>query len=244
MGSSTQKQTQQSSATTNPWGPTQDALQGAIPEIQGQYQQDKGGTLVPQASSYLSGVIGGNYLDPSTNPNLGALTKAVTDPIQASLSAQFSRAGRGNSGDAAQYIAQGMTTGLAAPLFNQYNQERGFQQQAAAAAPAMDAAGSQALDQYLQRLQGLGAAFPESSGTSTGTTKTTPSLGQNIMGAGLMGLGLSSAFGLGSPAGLLGYGGGRGSGSLLGLLRYSNPFGLDVGLNSWGSGTSILPYQQ
>lgn len=240
MGDSTQKQTQQS--TTNPWGPTQGALTDAVPQIQQQYEQDKGGNLVPQASNYLSGVIGGNYLDPNTNPNLGALTKAVTDPIQSSLSAQFSRAGRGNSGDAAQYISQGMTSGLAAPLFNQYNQERGLQQGAAMAAPAMDAAGSQAMDQYLQRLQGLGAAFPQSSGS--GTMTQTPSLGQDIANIGLAGIGLGSAFGLGSPAGLLGYGGGQNSGSLIGLMGLSNPFGLDVGLGSWGAGTSVLPYQR
>lgn len=231
MGSSTQKQTTQS--TSGPWGPAQGALSDAIPQIQQQYDADKGGNLVPQASNYLSGAINGNYLDPNTNPNLGALTKAVTDPIQSSLSAQFGRAGRGNSGDAAQYISQGMTSGLAAPLFQQYNNERGFQQQAAGMAPAMDAAGSQAMDQYLQRLQGIGGMGQESNGTSS--TTQTPSMGNNIMNAGLMGLGFASG-GANSPLAMLG--------GLFNGNRAPNPFGLDMGINSWGAGTSLLPYQQ
>lgn len=216
MGSSTQKQTQQS--TTGPWAPAQDALKGTIPDIQNQYQQDKGGNLVPQASNYLSGVIGGDYLNPSSNPHLGALTKAITDPIQSSLSAQFSRAGRGNSGDAARYISQGMTSGLAAPLFQQYNTERGLQQSAAAMAPGMDAAGSQALDQYLQRLQGLGSMGQESSGTST--TKSTPSMGQTLGGLGMMGLGLAGGFPMMGPLGM--------TGNLSGLMGagYNNPAAL------------------
>jgi len=222
MGSSTQKQTVQ--AKTGPWAPTEGALTGAIPQIEQQYQQDKGGNLMPQASNYLSGVIGGDYLNPSSNPHLGALTKAVMDPIQAQLSAQFSRAGRGNSGDAARYISQGMTSGLAAPLFQQYNTERGLQQGAAAMAPGMDAAGSQALDQYLQRLGALGSAFKETS--STGTQTTTPSLGQTLGGLGMMGIDLM---------------GGGGMGSVLGGLfgRNPNPFGLDMGLNDWGAGTTL-----
>lgn len=231
MGSSTQKQTQSSSS--NPWGPTQGALTSAVGDIQGQYATDKANAsnnLTSQASNYLSGAINGNYLDPNTNPNLGALTKAVTDPIQSSLSAQFSRAGRGNSGDAAQYISQGMTSGLAAPLFNQYNTERGLQQSAAAMAPSMDAAGSQALDQYLQRLQGLGSMGGSSSGTST--TTSTPSTASMIGSGALMGLGLLSG-GATSPLSLAG-----GTGSLFGLLG-SNPFGMNVASLPWQANTSV-----
>ena len=231
MGSSTQKQTQSSS--TNPWGPTQGALTSAVGDVQNQFATDKANAnnnLTSQASGYLSKVIAGDYLDPNSNPNLGALTKAVTDPIQSSLSAQFSRAGRGNSGDAAQYISQGMTSGLAVPLFNQYNTERGLQQSAASMAPSMDAAGSQYLDQYLQRLQGLGSMGSQSSGTSTSTS--TPSWGQTAANLGMMGLGLASG-GMTSPFSLAG-----GTGSLFGLLG-SNPFGMNVASLPWEANTSV-----
>lgn len=228
MGSSTQKQTSQSS--TNPWGPTTGALTDAVPQIQQQYQQDKAGTLVPQASNYLSDTISGKYLDPNTNPNLGALTKAVTDPIQSSLSAQFSRAGRGNSGDAAQYISQGMTSGLAAPLFEQYNTERGLQQNAASMAPGMDAAGSQAMDQYLQRLQGLGQMGQQTSGSSS--TTSTPSTASTLANVGMMGLGLASG-GMTSPFSLAG-----GTGSMFGMFG-ANPFGMNVAQLPWEANTSV-----
>lgn len=231
MGESTQKQTQ--SSTTNPWGPAQGALTSAVGDVQNQFATDKANAnnnLTSQASGYLSNVISGNYLDPSTNPNLGALTKAVTDPIQSSLSAQFSRAGRGNSGDAARYVSEGMTTGLAAPLFNQYNTERGLQQSAAAMAPGMDAAGSQYLDQYLQRLQGLGSMGGSSSGTST--TTSTPSTASMVANGAMMGLGLMTG-GATSPLSLAG-----GSGSLFGLFG-SNPFGMNVATMPWETGTSV-----
>ena len=231
MGSSTQKQTQ--SSTSNPWGPAAGALTSAVGDVQNQFATDKANAnnnLTSQASGYLSNAINGNYLDPATNPNLGALTKAVTDPIQSSLSAQFSLAGRGNSGDAARYVSQGMTSGLAAPLFNQYNTERGLQQGAAAMAPSMDAAGTQYLDQYLQRLQGLGSMGGTSSGTST--TTQTPSMGQTLGGLGMMGLGLASG-GATGPLSLAG-----GTGSLFGLLG-SNPFGMNVATMPWGANTSV-----
>jgi hypothetical protein len=192
---------------------------------------DQGGTLVPQATDYLSGVIGGNHLDPSSNPHLGALTKAVTDPIQASLSAQFGRSGRGNSGDAARYISEGMTSGLAAPLFQNYQFGQGQQMQAAQMAPGMQAAGSLPLDQYLERLRSIGGLGQESSGTST--TKTTPSMGQNLMNAGMMGLGLAGGMPMMGPLGLAG-----GAGSLFGAMG-PNPFGMNVGLNPWQSQVSV-----
>lgn len=185
MGQS--KQTTKSS--TGPWGPTQEALQSTIPQIQQQYETDKNNPLVPQATDYLSGAIRGDYLDPNTNPHLGALTKAITDPIQASVSAQFGRSGRGTSASASGLggaMTGAMTSGLAAPLFQQYNVERGLQQGAAQMAPAMQAAGSLPLDQMLERLRALGGLGQE----STSTTTASPSPLQTISGVGLSALGM------------------------------------------------------
>lgn len=203
MGAQKQKTSSTQNVSMGPWGPAQDAIKGAIPEIQGQYQNDQNNTLVPQAQGYLSQAIGGNFLDPSTNPHLGALTKSITDPVQARLSAQFGAAGRGNSGDAARYISEGMTSGLAAPLFSQYNTERGLQQNAAQMAPAMQAADSLPLDQMIQRLTQIGGLGRQGTTTTEGTTTTTPSIGQTISGAALTGLGLMQGmpkFGLSAGA--------------------------------------------
>lgn len=182
MGAS--KQTQHT--TTAPWGPTQGPLTEAIGRVENQYQSDINdpNRLVPQARGYVSDVLGGRYLDPASNPHLAALTSSITDPIQASLSAQFGRAGRGNSGDAARYISQGMTAGLAQPLFAQYNQERGLQQGAAGMSGPLDAAASLPLEQYLERLRGIGSMGSE----GTAVSKTSMSPAQIIIGS-LMALG-------------------------------------------------------
>lgn len=178
------------------WGPTQGPLQAALPKIEGQYEQDKANPLVGQGQDYLSGAIGGNYLNPATNPHLGALTSSITDPIQAQLSAQFGKAGRGGSGDAARYVSEGMTRGLAAPLFSQYNTERGLQQNAAQMAPAMSAAGSLPLDQMIQRLTSISATGKK--GTTSTTQETDPGWANTASGAALLALGMIPGAGPGA----------------------------------------------
>jgi hypothetical protein len=200
MGSSTQKTSQ----TRNPYAPAIPGLQDSANNIANQFQTDQANPLVPAAQQYTQGMIAGDHLNPSTNPHLGALTSAITDPIQARLSAQFGAAGRGSSGDAARYVSQGMSSGLAAPLFAQYQQGLAQQQQAAMNAPAMATAGGLATDNALQRYLALGNA----GGTSTGTSTTSPSALQTIAGLGMtaagmsMGMpGLSSMFGVGGMFG-------------------------------------------
>lgn len=148
--------------------------------------------------------MGGQYLDPASNPYLGDLTKSITDPIKASLSAQFSRAGRGTSGDAARYISQGMTSGLAAPLFNQYNTERGFQHSAAQMAPSMASLDVLPEDWYLGQMGNMARL----GSTGKSTTQNDPGMAQTLTGIGLTALGAMT----GNPMMAMGGMGSMGSG--------------------------------
>lgn len=202
MGSS--KQT--TKTDLGPWGPTQAPLtEQGIPRIEAGYQKLQSNPLIPQAQQYTQNVLGGQYLDPNTNPHLGALTKSITDPIRSSVSAQFGRAGRGTSASTsglAGAMTQAMTSGLAAPLFQQYNIERGFQDQASRAAPAMAALDVLPEDWWLQQMTNLGRLGQKGSTTTT----STPSAGQTIAGIGLTALGMMS----GNPMMAMGSMGGSG----------------------------------
>src|SRR5690606_25904826 len=106
----------------------------------------------------------------------------------ANTSAMFSRAGRGTSASAsglAGAVSQGMASGLAAPLFQQVNVERGLQQQAAQMAPsmaAMDVAPIAWYPKQLARLGSLGRKGPAA-------TTSAPGVGQTPGGLGMMALG-------------------------------------------------------
>src|SRR5690606_460828 len=100
----------------------------------------------------------------------------------------FSRAGRGTSASAsglAGAVSQGMASGLAAPLFNQFNVERGLQQQAATMAPSMAALDVAPIEWYTGQLARLGSLGQQGKTTTT----SSPSLGQTIGNIGMMALG-------------------------------------------------------
>ena len=186
---------QTSRVDMGPWGPTQGPLtSNALPRIESQYQSDVAdpSRLVPQARSYVSDVLGGRYLDPSSNPHLGALTSSIWESVAPQVTSMFSRAGRGTSASdngLAGALTRGFTSALAQPLFAQYGQERGLQQGAAGMSAPLDAASSLPLEQYLERMRGL-AALGQKGATST--TMTGSPL-QSIAG-----IGLSAAGALGS----------------------------------------------
>lgn len=174
-------------------GPGMGALSSAGPgRIEDQYQASVSdpNRLAPQATSYLSRVLGGDYLNPATNPNLGALSSAIWENVAPSVESVFSRAGRGTSASDSGLggaLTRGFTSALAAPLFAQYGQERGFQQSAAGMAPSLDATSSLPLDQYLERMRSLATLGQQ------GTTTATPSTLQSLAGLGLMAGSLFSA---------------------------------------------------
>ena len=184
MGGSKQTQTTE----MGPWKAIQGPLTDALPDLKQGYQDFQSTPLLPQAQGYTSDMMSGKYLDPNSNPHLGALTKAITDPIQASVSAQFGRAGRGTSASTSGLggaMTQAMTSGLAAPMFNQYNTERGLQQQASQMAPSMAALDTAPVEWNTNQLARLGSLGKQ--GTSTITEQ--PGLGSTIFDGAMMGLG-------------------------------------------------------
>lgn len=197
---------QTSRIDTGPWGPTQGPLtSNALPRIEEQYQSDISdpNRLAPQARGYVGDVLGGKYLDPSTNPHLGALSSSIWGQVAPQISSVFSRAGRGTSANASGLggaLTQGFTSALAQPLFNQYNIERGLQQDAAGMAAPLDAASSLPLEQYLERLRGLAALGQK--GTSTTTATASPL--QTMAGIGLTAAGMFGSRGLFSKGGIFG----------------------------------------
>lgn len=87
-----------------------------------------GSPLNDAASTYLTGVLNGNYLD--SNPYNAALASRTAS----SITDQLSRAGRYGGNEA---TTRGLAEGLA-PILNQnYQTERGYQQSAAGMAPQL-----------------------------------------------------------------------------------------------------------
>jgi hypothetical protein len=62
------------------------------------------------------------YLNPSSNPQEKNLIDTITQDVSNQIGGNFAAAGRAFSPDMAQAEARGLSQGLAAPLFNQYNQ--------------------------------------------------------------------------------------------------------------------------
>ena len=102
------------------------------------------GSPLNQASAgYVSDVLGGNYLSQG-NP----YQSQIDDQISARVASDASLHGRMGT----NYQARALTEGLAAPRYQNYQQERGLQQQMAQFAPQL--AGQDYLD--LGMLQGVG----------------------------------------------------------------------------------------
>lgn len=191
MGASKQK------TSTTAAGPGFNELSAEGPgRVEDQYQADMSNPsrLAPQAQGYLGGVLQGNYLDPSSNPHLSALTDSIWGSVAPQVSSVFSRSGRGTSANdsgLAGALTRGFTSALAQPLFAQYNQERGLQQQAAGMAPSIDAVQSLPLEQYLERMRGLSTLAQK------GTTTQSQSPLQTIAGLGLTAAGMFGSQGFG-----------------------------------------------
>jgi len=98
-------------------------------------------STVDAAQGYLGDVMSGKYLN--SNPNSDALSQNIWGQVAPRVQGAFTGAGRSGSGLEAINLQDQFTNSLAPQMFNQYNQERGFQQQAAGMAPGLDLAGYQ-----------------------------------------------------------------------------------------------------
>jgi len=144
------------------------------------------------ARDYITRTLGGHYLD-QNNPQLANLTSSIWEQVAPNVTSVFSRAGRGTSASDSGLggaLTRGFTSAMAAPLFNQYNQERQLQQGAAGMAASADATASLPLEQYLERMRGLATLGQK------GTTTATASPLQTIAGLGLTAAGMGGSGGL------------------------------------------------
>lgn len=118
---------------------------GTIPGIQGQIAQQGqqlqpgygyiGNTLANNpgnanpANSFLQSTLGGQYLN--SNPYVQQLAQFAGQQAGNSIDSAFSMAGRTGSGDHATDLARGVTQAELQPLLQNYQYERGLQDQAA-----------------------------------------------------------------------------------------------------------------
>ena len=86
-------------------------------------------------TGYLSRVLGGTYLTPG-NSYTAALNRSIEASVVPSVDSQFSLAGRYGSPDHAGTIATSLANAEAPLMYQNYQMERGNQQQAAGMAPA------------------------------------------------------------------------------------------------------------
>lgn len=249
MGSS--KQTQKSTQTRSPYKPATGMIDQSISGVQNWMNDpsskaafdytpnamtsqgiDKlgGASGANQSSAYLSDVLSGKYLN-AENPYQADLDASIRASVMPSINSTFSQAGMSGSTAHQGALMQGLTSGLAAPRYQQYQNERGAMGNAAGLLPQVDAQAAQqqiqagqlregydkaqfdedrtaGLRPYLET-QGLLSTYGNMGGTSSGTTTSTssPSLGQTIAGGAMTGLGLMT----GSPRmGMIGQGMGGG----------------------------------
>lgn len=180
------------------------------------------------SADYYQNVVNGDYLKEG-NPYTQAVIDSITSSVMPSVNGTFSSAGLDGSTLHQGSLTKALTQGMAQPLFSNYQNERSMQQNAAAALPgaALNASDTGAA---LNTLPISSSLTPYASQTQTSQTKQP--LWQTIAGGGLAAAGLLAA-----P-----YTGGA-SLSTLGAMQgmMGNPAGMDMGLNNWGSGTTIRP---
>jgi len=94
---------------------------------------DEIGAAYDNLDSQVGGVARGDYLDPSSNPQMQAMLTQVGDDIQHRINRSFAAAGRDMSGKNQNAVASGIASAQLPILLNQYNQERSNQANASQA---------------------------------------------------------------------------------------------------------------
>jgi hypothetical protein len=176
-------QTQQTSQTTRPWPAQEKALTtgydlaktniadrpteffpgqtyaGFSPQTEAalgatEARATAGSGLLGGAQDYTGDVLGGQYLDPASNPFLAGVSDSVLSSIRPGVDSMFAGGGRAGSPAHAEALGRGVSRGMAPYLFGEYGRERGMQEAAAGRAPGL------AREDYYDpdRLAGVGAA--------------------------------------------------------------------------------------
>lgn len=89
-----------------------------------------------QATDYYQKALGGDYLS-AGNPYIQQVTDAVNASVMPGINATFGKAGMTGSTIHQNQLASGIANATAPYLFDQYNIERGYQNQAAGMLPSM-----------------------------------------------------------------------------------------------------------
>lgn len=130
-------------------------VQGIIPSIVDKYQQ--GNPVLNSANAYAGNVLGGQYLN--GNPYLEGMIDKTNNDIASRMGGAFGS--RGTFGSTAHLgaMARAQAEAENALRYNNYNQERGYQQQVMQSAPQMAAADYLGITPLLSTAQ-LGAQLP------------------------------------------------------------------------------------
>ena len=160
-----------------------------LPGISGDYQSWS--PLTEQSQGYYGDVMSGKFLDPSNNPGLQSIIGRMNRDVTDQVNSQFSMAGRyGPNAAYTDVLSRNLAENQGAIYSDQYNRERGFQDQAGTIPAQIQ---NQSLAQLLQG-SGLGAELPYtgtnalSGGLSAlfsgGTQKQSNGIGGILQGAG------------------------------------------------------------
>lgn len=135
----------------------QDTTRGINDLLPGLSQQFRGWKpQTDQAQGYYGDVIGGKYLDPSNTPGLQSILGRVNRDVTDQVNSQFSQGGRYGSAAHTDVLSRNLAENQGAIYADQYNRERGYQDQAATMPAQMQ---NQSLAQLLQAA-GVGAELP------------------------------------------------------------------------------------
>lgn len=133
---------------------------------------NQAGAISQNLSNYngaLAPYMSANYLDPTTNPQLQGVLAQIRKDVGNSVNSMFAGAGRDLSGMNQQTLAQGIASGEATPLLNQYNTNVGVQrgaQDASYGAGNTTAGILSALQQQFLANQGAGVGASQSALTA------------------------------------------------------------------------------
>lgn len=131
-----------------------DTVQGTVPGLSTSFQGWQ--PLTEKSRGYYDDVIGGKFLDPSSNPGLQSVLDRNARDVTGQVNSQFSMAGRYGSPTHGGMLARELADSNGAILADAYNRERGYQD---AAAGAVNQGESQSLASLLQAA-GVGAELP------------------------------------------------------------------------------------
>lgn len=250
-----------STTKSTPWGPADGAIKGALGSMtagnanaQAMYDQFRPAqtaaiqqisdriaappAYVTAARDQLGKTINGDYI--GANPHTSAIADQIAQRTGAQYNSTFGAAGRAHGGLAALLSGQGVGDALQSLYGNQYNAERGMQQQAIMAAPGF----------HQDENTDIQALFPAMNNAAMGPLQAASLYGQGVNNvAGQYGtqkttektpFGLAQAAGLAMQlGGAIGTGGASlgmgGMGGLSGILGPAAGGIAGGGMSNWGS---------